>query len=132
MFRGAIQRKKKATQKRDEKVIPVQRVHAVIKRDSGGDLIEGRVVLNDLTHGGVGCFIDTPIYRGEIVSLVIEQPKHLFVKGKVLGCFPYVQDTKVLHSEQFRYRAVIKFEFDSPEEQLALQKYCDELYVRKT
>ncbi|MEW6058145.1 MAG: PilZ domain-containing protein [Bdellovibrionota bacterium] len=130
-MRGYGPKRLKQPQQRKEprKKIPFQRVSAEILVESTKAVLEGRVFLNDLSPNGVGCFVNTSIDKGEKISLVIEQPKHLYLKGEVMWCTPYTTETKILRQEQFQYRIGIKFHFDSPEEAQAVHAYCQELYA---
>lgn len=131
MIRGYGPRKPKQQRKEKRKDLPFARVSAEIQLDSTKEVAESRVFLNDLSPTGVGCFVIEPIDKGEKVSLVIEQPKHLFVKGEIMWCTPYTLDTKIISSEQFRYRVGIRFEFESTEEAAAVKAFCEELYAQK-
>ena len=128
MMRGFGPRKPKTQRAKERKAIPFHRVSAEILIDSTKEVADSRVFLNDLSPTGVGCFVNVAIEKGEAVSIVIEQPKHLYVKGQVMWCAPYTMSTKVLSAEQFKYRVGIKFSFDSEDEKSALKKYCEELY----
>lgn len=108
--------------------IPFHRVSAEIQITSTRQTSEARVFLTDLAPEGVGIFLPIPLSKGDMVNLVINQPKHLFVKGKVTSCAPYTLNNKVISTENFSYRIGIQFVFDSPEEKANVKKYCDELY----
>lgn len=129
MMRGFGSKKPKQQRQKARKNIPFLRVSAEIMIESSKAVADSRVFLNDLSPTGVGVFTNLAIEKGEAVSLVIEQPRHLFVKGQIMWCAPYTLNTKVLTSqEQFRYRIGIKFVFNDDEERNALKKYCDDLY----
>ena len=129
MYQGYGPKKKQPTRKASRTKIPFQRVSAEIRIDSTQEVIEGRVFLNDLSPEGVGCFINVALDKGEQVSLVIEQPKHIYIKGEIIWCSPYARDTKILTQSQFNFRAGIQFKFDDEEEKAAVRKYCEELYA---
>lgn len=122
--RGTGNRRKKPRTK-----VPLQRVTAEIQIQSTRDIIQGRVFLTDLSPTGVGLFASASLEKGELVSLVIEQPRHLFVKGEVAWCIPYTLETKIITSETFSYRIGIKFVFETEEEADTLKKYCEEIYA---
>jgi len=105
----------------------MHRVSAEVKIDDTGEIINCRVFLTDLSPSGVGLFINEQIEKGTELSMVIEQPKHLYVKGEVVWCTPYTLDTKIISNDVFKFRIGVKFLFDFPEEQEALKKYCEEL-----
>ena len=122
--------KKTSTKREDVRTyIPFQRVKAEIQNEVTKAIVEGRVFLNDLSASGVGLFTPTPLVTGDKVSIVIEEPKHIFIKGKVIWCAQYTMSTKIISStENFTYRVGIKFIFDSEEERNAVKEYCNSLY----
>lgn len=131
MMRGFGPRKPKQSRSKGRKHIPFARVSAEIMITATKQIVDSRVFLNDLSPTGVGCFTNTHVDKGENISLVIEQPRHLFVKGQVLWCTPYTMSTKILSQETFKYRVGIKFIFADEEEKAALRKFCDDLYTAK-
>ena len=131
MLRG-FSRKPKQRRREKRAEIPFERVTATIRLDSSRQVVEGRVFLNDLSPKGVGCFVPVSFEKGDSVSVVIDEPKHLFVKGQILWCKPYNLESKVLSNEHFPFRIGIKFQFDSDKEAEAIQTYCSELYAEPT
>lgn len=132
MIRGSGPKKpNKQLRQAKRKIIPFQRVHANIKIERTNETAESRVFLNDLSPTGVGCFVNVAIDKGELVAMVIEQPKHIYLRGEVIWCSPYTLDTKILTAERYDYRVGIKFIFDSPEEADIVKKYVEELYAAK-
>jgi len=132
MLRGFGPRRPKQQRQKERKHIPFYRVSAEIMIESTKEVANSRVFLNDMSPTGVGCFTNIPIEKGEVISLVIEQPRHLFVKGQVLWCSPYSMSTKVLSQETFKFRVGIKFSFTDDEEREAIKKFCQDLYVQST
>ena len=128
MIRGSPKQSKQR-RKGARKQVPFQRVSAEIQIDSSKKIAASRVFLNDLNPTGMGCFCSISIAKGELVTIVLEQPKHLYVKGTVMWCTPYNMDSKVLSTESFKFRMGIRFNFEDDEEKNALQKFCDELYT---
>ena len=89
--------KKTSTKREDVRTyIPFQRVKAEIQNEVTKAIVEGRVFLNDLSASGVGLFTPTPLVTGDKVSIVIEEPKHIFIKGKVIWCAQYTMSTKII------------------------------------
>jgi len=113
------------------KQVPFHRVNAEIRTEATKEVTASRVFLIDLTPSGVGAFTVSPLDKGELVSIVISQPKHLYVKGEVMWCSPYNFNIKIISPEVFRYRVGIKFRFDSPQEQDTVRNYCDELHTEE-
>lgn len=132
MIRGYGSKKPNRQHRREKRrEIPFHRVSAEIKLEESEEVTASRVFLNDLSPAGVGCFVPMAIDKGQKVSMVIEQPKHLFVKGEVMWCTPYTLNTKVLSPEQFSYRIGIRFSFESDAEREAVATYCNDLYVKQ-
>ena len=127
MIRGFGPRKP-GSKRKEKKAVPLARVRAEIQLESTKDIIEGRVFLSDLHASGVGLFVEKKLDRGETLSIVIEQPKHLFLKASVTSCSLYSLDKKVISAENFNYRVQVKFIFESDEEKDEVRKYCAELF----
>jgi hypothetical protein len=133
MLRGFGPRKGgKQKRKSSRKDLPFLRVPAKLMVDKTKEVVECRVFLSDLSADGVGCFSNLSLDKGEVIALVIEQPKNLFVKGEIAWCQPYSLDTKVISTENFKFRMGIKFLFDEPEEKRAIQNYINELYAENS
>jgi Tfp pilus assembly protein PilZ len=112
--------------------IPMQKVQAEIQVDSSKEVVPAKVLLNDLSLTGVGLFTEAPLPISDYVSLVIEYPRHLYVKGKVIWCTPYTFDTKIITQEHYPYRAGIKFIFDNEQEQKNVQEYIESIKPAET
>jgi len=131
MIRGFGPKKPKQQRKEKRKDVPFMRLSAKVKSESSSQVSESRVFLQDLSPGGVGIFTNLQFPKGDRVSIVIEQPKTLYVRGEVMWCNPYTFDTKVLSADQYKYRAGIRFVYDSPEEEAAVKSFCEDLYSGK-
>jgi hypothetical protein len=105
------------------------RVSAQVRIESTDNVIQGRALLHDLTPGGISLFIDTPLVRGEKISIVIEQPKHVYVKGEITWCGICPLDSKILHVENFKYRIGVKFHFETEQEAQAIGDFCASMAV---
>ncbi len=105
----------------------LQRTSAQIQIRETGDVITGRVFLSDLTPDGVGIFLTAPLQKGEEVFLVLEYPKHLFIRAEVVWCNLYRRSTPIISAENFQYRAGIKFQFDTETDQLLVSRYFEEI-----
>lgn len=113
------------------KEIPFFRLKANIQITSTKTVAEARVMLNDLSPAGVGCFVNTAIDKGEKVALVIENPKRIYLQGEVIWCSPYTLSTKILSTEQYKYRVGIKFNFETAEEQDIVKKFIEDVVTSK-
>lgn len=105
----------------------LQRTTAQLQIRSTGEVLNGRVFLHDLTPDGVGLFLTEPVGFGEDVFLVLEYPKHLFVRAQVVWCNLYRRSSRVISVENYQYRAGVKFQFDTETDQLLVTRYFEEL-----
>ncbi|MEW6057021.1 MAG: PilZ domain-containing protein [Bdellovibrionota bacterium] len=103
------------------------RVSAQAQIVSSGEVVSGRVFLYELSSHGVGIFLERPVSKNEQIYLVIEYPRHLFLKGHVAFCGLYSSNLRVLAEECFQYRAYLRFDFDSEQERRMIEQYCREL-----
>lgn len=86
-----------------------------------------RVILNDITERGMGLFLPESIQVGDSVGITLEEPKRVFVRGKVINCQESGTRSAVLTEVIYAYRVVVEFEFQSEEEQNAIMDFCREL-----
>ena len=111
--------------------IHIKRAHAQLKIVSGSTSeaapLEVRLILNDLSPGGVGIFSVTALTPGQDVVIVLEQPRMKEVKGQVIWCQEHDSSTHVLSKARYTYRCGIKFLYDSAEKQEEMKKYCEEV-----
>lgn len=113
---------------RNKGAIHMKRASAQIKLEHDpAQVITSRVLLNDLTPKGVGLFAVSPLLPGSQVLLTIDQPKQMFVKGRVVWCMEFDLNSHVLSEQKFRYRVGIQFQFASEEERQALAAYVQSL-----
>lgn len=113
-----------AHKKKPRKEVPrFYRVPVTVRRERGGVVTLGRMMLSDLSVHGVGIFLPEPIAKDERVTIVIEHPHAIYVKGNVVWCTLYNMNSRVLSVESLGYRAYVKFHFDSHEEREALRNF---------
>lgn len=105
--------------------IPMKRLNGEIKVEHSGQVIACRVILTDLGPKGVSLFTESQIEVGAKVTLVLEQPKHLFLKAELLWCNLFALHTHVLSNQAFIYRAGLVFHFENPEQEREFREFCD-------
>ena len=132
MFFGTRWRKARHSAKRQNagKELPrgkFRRTLAQVQIQETGEILAGRVLLHDLTPDGVGLFVAGPLSRGDAVSIVINKPRHIFLRGKVVWCTLFTYKTRVLSAENYKYRVRIHFEFDSQDDRAEVAKYCESI-----
>ncbi|HLE01550.1 MAG TPA: hypothetical protein VJB59_14900 [Bdellovibrionota bacterium] len=86
-----------------------------------------RVVLNDLTAKSVGIFTALPLGSGQEVLITVTEPSSVQLRGKVVACQEYHNDSHILSANSFSYRVGIQFTFKSPEEEKAVKAFYDGL-----
>ena len=90
-------------------------------------VIDARTLLNDLSSGGMGLFSAHKFNADDEVVVTFESPKKIEIKARIAWCQEYFVVGKVLKSQSFSYRAGLQFKYASPEEEKAVQEFCDEL-----
>jgi Tfp pilus assembly protein PilZ len=90
-------------------------------------LAETRIVLNDLSPFGVGLFSERQFNVGQEVALTLEQPRRIYVRGRVVWCEDQSPYSHVMSAKPFGYRIGIQFSFNTEQEQEALRTFCDQI-----
>jgi Tfp pilus assembly protein PilZ len=89
--------------------------------------VEVRVILNDFTQKGMGLFSAHRFSSGEDVTIELETPNKIQLKGKIAWCQEYEARGKILTEHSFSYRVGLHFTFASAEEEQAVKTYCADL-----
>jgi hypothetical protein len=137
----AISNQKKREKERARRPFRFKRVSAQIRvvspnhlsaaagaETGSSEITEGRIVLNDLSSGGMGLFSVFPIAPGSTVSITLEEPVKAVLKAKIVWCQEYAADSHILSAHSYSYRLGVKFVFDDPKEAQGLRKFCEELW----
>ena len=101
----------------------LSRISATIKLSSASETVDARFVASDLTDSGLECFVNRYVARGETVSLILEQPRQLLLKGQVTAWYPFSRSTRVLGQDSFQYRMKIQFALATQAEKDALAAF---------
>ena len=107
-----LAREKKAVEKKKLPSMRFQRVSAQVQCENTDEIFAGRVFLHDLSEAGVGVFLKEPLRKGQRVFIVIEQPRHFFMRGEVAWCALFRLNSCVISPEIYQYRAGIRFIYD--------------------
>ena len=127
--RALIAEKKREREKR-RSPIHLRRVMAQLKiseADGTASLIDARVVLNDLSVKGLGIFTMQPLLVGQSISLTLEYPKRIYIKGRVIWCQEIDSSSHVLSETSYQFRMGLQFVFATDEERIAVKSFCDEV-----
>lgn len=101
-----------------------------LRLEQSQQVVRCRMLLNDLSPTGVGLFLESKVEIGGLVTLVLEQPRHMFLKGEVLWCNLYTLHNSVISTDAFLYRAGVRFSFTTPKEAEEFKNYCDSLFAQ--
>jgi len=137
---GAIQNSKKRQQARLKRPLHLTRVRAQMRLvptkethaqattlSEQGELIEARVLLNDLSTSGIGIYGSKPMNPGAKVVITLDEPIQIQICGEVIWCQEQPACGPVITSEAFNHRIGVKFIFANPEEEKKVQDYCEEI-----
>src|SRR5262245_22276876 len=96
---GAIQNSKKRQLERMKRPIHLKRVRAEVRlvpnqettaqattQDAQGEVVEVRVLLNDLSPNGIGIYASAGMAPGQDIQIILDEPKRIELKGKVIWC----------------------------------------------
>lgn len=127
----ALQSAKKRQMDRLRKPLHIQRVKAEIKitnpQSGENQVSEARAILNDISKRGMGVFSPHPLSVGQEITITIDQPRQIFLRGKVVWCQEFETSRHVLSANPFNYRLGVKFIFNSAQDEEAVAAYCEEL-----
>ncbi len=119
------------TRNRKKRGYKLRRTLAELKVIEGAaypvDVVQARVVLNDISSHGLMLFCSRPLREGQLMAITIQEPYLFYAQGKVMSCHQLSLKTSILTDEPFPYRVQIKFEFHSLFERNAVRMYCQEV-----
>ena len=118
----------KNKRRRPRVTIPFKRLPGELQIEHSRQVVRCRVLLTDISPSGVGIFIENAVDIGSRVTLVLEQPKHLFLKGEIMWCSLFNLHPHVITAEHFKYRAGMHFTFDSPTAEREFQEFCATIF----
>ncbi len=117
-----------AKRRKDRVKIPMKRVPAELRVTHTGEVIRARVFLHDISITGISLFTEQRIDVGAKIDIVIEAPKHLFLKVTVASCAEAGNTSHVITTGgTYPFRTGLEIQFQSPEEQAEFKKYCEQL-----
>jgi hypothetical protein len=109
----------------------MKRIQAQLVANNGwgvaATIIPTRLILNDLGPQSVTLFAVSPLELGQLVSLSIEHPRPLLVRGKVTYCAMFDLNSRIHSAPRYQYRLQIEFEFLNDGEAEAVREYVAEL-----
>lgn len=109
----------------------MKRIQAQLVANNGwgvaATMIPARLILNDLGPQSVTLFATDPLEMGQPVSLSIEHPRPLLVRGRITHCALFDLNSRIHSLPRFQYRLQIEFEFLNDGEAEAVRQYVAEL-----
>jgi hypothetical protein len=99
------------------------------KDDGEPTIVNTRFVLNDMTAKGLNLFVPAPLMVGQELSITIEYPRSIFLKGRVHVCTEVVTSGRVMSEVKCAYRLAIELIFADEEEAAAVKAFTEELYA---
>ena len=58
---------------------------------------------------------------------MLSDPSTIYLRGKVVYCAEHDINSHVISETTYHYRIAIQFSFESPVEEAALKKYCEDV-----
>lgn len=92
-------------------------------------MIQGHLLLNDLTHKGFAVYTAIKMTEGQEVILKIMEPRPLECKGTVIFCLENLSDSHIVSQNVFTQRVGVIMKFENEEAQ---KKYLETLKVLET
>lgn len=91
-----------------------------------GEVIEVRVMLNDMSAHGVGIYAQRHLEPGTLVAFRIDEPREMTIEGKVAWS-KESGDYKIISKERYSIRVGIQFIFQSPKDEAAFAEFLRDL-----
>ena len=79
--------------------------------------------LSDINYRMAEFFVSERLQPLDEVALILEAKDTIYLKAKVVRCHEYESTNRVITPFRYRYRAVVTFLYESPEEQTLFQDY---------
>ncbi|MGK5089275.1 PilZ domain-containing protein [Bdellovibrionota bacterium FG-2] len=92
------------------------------------DITTARVILNDLTPTGLGIFLPRPIMVGQEISITLEEPRQIYLRGRIVWCMEIDAGSHVISvNQRYSYRLGIQFMFESATEKEAVKQFVEQV-----
>jgi hypothetical protein len=122
---------RKREKERAKQAFHIRRTHAQLKIVSpptpNNQILDVRVVLNDISPKQMCLFSSTPLAPGQIAAVTIDEPRRIYVRARILGCQELDCESKVISTQAFGYRLTLAFIFESEEEERQFKSFYEEL-----
>ena len=113
MWHSPNQKSRGSRRKDRNRKIHIRRINAQIEVQLANaerkTLAQVRVVLNDLTHKGVGIFSSISVPPGQELTLQVIEPVNIALPAKVLWCQDQAVSSHILTQQPYSFRAGLEF-----------------------
>lgn len=79
---------------------------------------------------GIGMFSSIALDINEPIAVVIEQPRHLYLKGTVCYSNYIIPPSRVISIDPMPFRVGVQFSFETDEERDLIKKYLEEISLK--
>ncbi len=116
--------------------IHIQRARAQVVASQGVGspkvVVQGMVMINELTPIGIIILAESTFAMDQPVTLNIPDLQNFFVKGKVTASQEVAMSHGILRKYPYKFRVQIRFEFGDEAEREAVRAYCEALQKQYT
>ena len=131
MINSPAHQKKSGPSRRKRKVYRLTRIDAEIKviarPPATPTYTEARLMLTDISPKSLNLFSVNPIMVGQEIGMTLEEPRQIYLRGRVVSCQEYDADSHIISVKPYSYRMQIKFIFETPEERERVARFVYEL-----
>lgn len=131
-FRRNANKPKKKEQSNSTK--HMKRVAAQVKIGGGMGLppqmIQARILLNDIKPTQVDIFATQPILVGQSVALTLDEPKRFYARARVVACKEVPTERKIITPVNYNFRMGLDFIIESQAEENALKDFYHEISTK--
>jgi len=121
--------KKTSRTKTNKRPMHFRRVRATMKilDSDDGQILEGRVVLNDLRPGGMLIYLAEFIEPGSEIAVTLEEPKGLFLKGRAERVEDFNQSSHIMSDNPFSFRVHMEIVYEDEDERSRIAEICEQV-----
>jgi len=95
--------------------------------DASPETLETRIVLNDFAPTGVKAHVPRGLRIGQLVTLNLEYPTTLTIKGRVRLCQDQSHQSRTISSSPYTHWIWIDFDLSAGAEETLLKDFCKDL-----
>lgn len=116
---------KKRQRERNQMAIHIKAVEGKIKDENSSSQI--KIILNDFGPKGIGVFSEHSFLIGQEITLLLENPRVISLKGKIAWCKEHDANSNIISPKPFSYRIGIVFQFENEGQEKEVRNFCEVL-----